>query len=103
MDSAISRAEHEEFVRRMEADHKRTSRRLDILEDSVREIAALTTSVEKLAQSVESMALEQGKQSRRLEELEDRDGENYRKLIGYIGTTVIGILVGFFLRQFGIF
>ena len=59
-------------------------------------------SVEKLAQSVESMVKEQEKQGRRLDELEGRDGEMWRKVVGYIITAAVGILVGFLFRQIGI-
>ena len=62
MGSELTRQEHEEFARRMEAENKRLedennrqNKRLDLLEESVRELGALTASVEKLAASVESM------------------------------------------------
>ena len=97
MDTPITRAEHEEFSRRIE-----DWERLELLEENVREIGALTTAVEKLAQSVESMVKEQEKQGRRLDELEGRDGEMWRKVVGYIITAAVGILVGFLFRQIGI-
>lgn len=102
MDTPITRAEHEEFSRRIEDWERRQDKRLELLEENVREIGALTTSVEKLAQSVESMVKEQGKQGRRLDELEGRDGEMWRKVVGYIITAAVGILVGFLFRQIGI-
>ena len=79
MDDAITRAEHEEF----------------------RKIGALTTSVEKLALSMESMAKEQERQGERMEVLEGRDGEMWRKVVGYIATAVIGIVLGFVFTQIG--
>lgn len=102
MDTPITRAEHEEFRRRIEDWERRQDKRLELLEENVREIGALTTSVEKLAQSVESMVKEQEKQGRRLDELEGRDGEMWRKVVGYIITAAVGILVGFLFRQIGI-
>lgn len=102
MDTPITRAEHEEFSRRIEDWEWRQDKRLELLEENVREIGALTTSVEKLAQSVESMVKEQEKQGRRLDELEGRDGEMWRKVVGYIITAAVGILVGFLFRQIGI-
>lgn len=102
MDTPITRAEHEEFSRRIEDWERRQDKRLELLEENVREIGALTTSVEKLAQSVESMVKEQEKQGRRLDELEGRDGEMWRKVVGYIITAAVGILVGFLFRQIGI-
>ena len=101
MDTPITRAEHEEFRRRLEEENKRQDKRLELLEESVREIGALTTSVEKLAQSVESMVKEQERQGERLEALENRDGENWRKLMGYIAAALASGVVGFFLARLG--
>lgn len=88
MDTPISRAEHEEFARRIDAQEKRQDRRLELLEENVREIGALTVSVQKLAQSLQSMVKEQEQQGRRLQALESRDGEKWRKLMGYIATAL---------------
>lgn len=101
MEDVISRKEHEEFVRRMEDEHKRVNHRLGDLEDTIRQIGELTASVEKLAISVESMAKSQNRQETRLEELESRDGEMWRKVTGYVITAVIGIVVGCIFTQFG--
>ena len=88
MDEPISRGEHEEFARRIDAQEKRQDRRLELLEENVREIGALTVSVQKLAQSLQSMVKEQEQQGRRLQALESRDGEKWRKLMGYIATAL---------------
>lgn len=101
MDTPITRAEHEEFRRRLEEENKRQDKRLELLEQNVREIGALTTSVQKLAISVENMVKEQGRQGERLEALEGRDGENWRKFVGYAASALASGLVGFLLAQFG--
>lgn len=101
MDQPISRAEHEEFAKRMEDEHKRINHRVADLESEVRQIGELTASVEKLAQSVQQMAKSQGRQEERLEELEGRDGEMWRKVTGYVITAVIGIVVGYIFTQIG--
>ena len=59
MDEYITRAEHEEFVRRMEAEDHRSSKRLDVVEDNVSQIRDIATSVEKLATNMEHMCKEQ--------------------------------------------
>ena len=87
MENPITRAEHEEFRRRLEEENKRQDARIGILEDSVRQIGALATSVEKLAVSMQSMLKEQEKQGKRLEVLEGRDGEKWRKVMGYIANV----------------
>lgn len=92
---------HNEAMRRIDDENHRQNHRLDALEQTVREIGALTTSVEKLAVSIENMAKEQSRQGERLEELEGRDGEMWRKVVAYIATAIVGIVVGFLFRQFG--
>lgn len=101
MDQPISRAEHEEFAKRMEDEHKRINHRVADLESEVRQIGELTASVEKLAQSVQQMAKSQGRQEERLEELEGREGEMWRKVTGYVITAVISIVVGYIFTQIG--
>lgn len=101
MDGSISRAEHEEFRKRMEEENHRQNRRIELLEENVRQIGALTTSVEKLANSMSHMVTEQEKQGKRLEALEGRDGEMWRKVVGYIATAVVGIVLGFIFTQVG--
>lgn len=101
MDTPITRAEHEEFRKRLEEENKRQDRRIELLEENVQEMSTLTTSVEKLATSMESMVKEQEKQGKRLEVLEGRDGEMWRKVVGYVVTAVVGIVLGFLFTQIG--
>ena len=98
----ISRREHDEYVKRMEEEHKRQNARIKDLEDGFKENSALVISVEKMATSMEQMLKEQKDQGKRLKALEERDGEMWRKVIGYIATAVVGIIVGFIFNQIGI-
>lgn len=105
-DSYISRQEHEEFRRsmasenqRLEDENKRQNRRLDSLEETVQQIAKISTSVEKLALNMENMLKEQLSQGKRLETLEGRDGEMWRKVVGYVITAIIGIAVGYLFNH----
>lgn len=101
MENPITRAEHEEFRRRLEEENKRQDARIGILEDSVQQIGALATSVEKLALSMQSMLKEQEKQGKRLEVLEGRDGEKWRKVMGHIATAIVGVVLGYLFKQIG--
>lgn len=103
MDEPISRAEHEEFSRRLEDWNKRQDKRIELLEDNVREIGALTLSVHELATSVERMVKEQERQGQRLETLEGRDGAKWRKFVGYVASALVAGIVGFLLAQAGIY
>lgn len=97
----ISREEHEEFRRRMEEEDKRQNRRIEILENSVHQIGEIATSVEKMAVSLQSMVKEQEQQGKRLEALESRDGEMWRKVVGYAVTALAGAVIGFMMKQVG--
>ena len=101
MENPITRAEHEEFRRRLEEENKRQDTRIGILEESVRQIGALATSVEKLALSMQSMLKEQEKQGKRLDVLEGRDGEKWRKVMGYITTAIVGVVLGYLFKRIG--
>lgn len=97
----ITRQEHEEFVRRMDEANNRQSKRLEIVEKDVRQIGSLTTAVEKLAMSMENMVREQMKQGERLDQLENRDGEMWRKVTSYIVTAVVGAVVCYIMTRLG--
>lgn len=102
MDNPITRAEHEEFRRRLEEENRRQDKRIELLEDNMRELNQLTASVSKLASSIESMVKEQEKQGRRLETLEDRDGSMWRKIVAYGATALVGIFIGYIAQQLGL-
>ena len=99
MDAAapISRAEHEEFRRRIEAEEHRQNRRLDELEETVRQIQALTISVEKMAISLQSMADEQKRQGDRLDSLEGEPAKTWKQIkvaaLGAVASAVAAALV----------
>lgn len=103
----ITREEHEEFRRRIEVENARQNKRLELIEDNVsqiitHQISTLTTMVEKTALTVDRLLKEQEQQDERLDALESRDGEKWRSVVGYVGTTVLGIVIGFVLKQIGI-
>jgi len=58
--------------------------------------------VQKLAINMEHMLVNQTEQSKRLEELENRDGEKWRSISMYVLTVVVGAVLGFALQQVGI-
>ena len=108
MEDVISRQEHEEFRRSMELanknledENKRQNKRLDGLEENAKSLTTLVASVERLATNMENMLKEQEKQGKRLETLENRDGEMWRKVVGYIATAIAGIIVGFIFNHIG--
>ncbi len=102
MEDTISRAEHEEFKRRLDEQNERQDTRIKLLEKNVEKLTTLTTSVERLAVNIETMVKEQEKQGKRLENLENKDGEMWRSVVTYSTTAIIGIIIGCIAVQFGV-
>ena len=90
----ITRQEHEEFARRQDAENERQNRRIQLLEDNLRQINALTVSVEKMAVNMENMLAEQQRQGDRLEDLEKEPAETNRQIKIAVITSVIGTVAG---------
>ena len=99
-DEYLRRHEHEEFAKGVDREQVRQNKR--IAEATVRQINDLTLSVQKLAINMEHMLVNQTEQSKRLEELENRDGEKWRSISMYVLTALIGSVIGFALKQVGI-
>lgn len=98
----LPRKEHDEFCKRMEDENNRQNKRIGALEDTVRQISALTVSVEKLAVNMESMLKEQGKQGERLATLEGRDGDKWRTVTSHIITAVVGAVLCYIFTRIGL-
>ena len=98
----VGREEHTEFARRIQEEEHRQNRRIELLEESVKQNTALTLSVEKLANNMENMANEQMRQGKRLEALEGRDGDMWRTVVKYVLTTILGLVIGVVAIQIGL-
>lgn len=102
MDSTpITRAEHEEFCKRVEEEDHRQNKRLEILEEQTKQFTDLVLSVRELAQSVKQLAETQKEQGEKLDELENRDGEMWRRVSGYVITAIIGLVLGYLFNLAG--
>ena len=101
MQTPITRSEHEEFKKRLEEKIDRQDKRLSLLEQQVEELKKTAVSIERLSNIMESMLREQKSQGERLQKLESLDGEMWRKVVGYIATAIIGIVIGFIFKQIG--
>lgn len=68
----ITRHEHDEFVKRMEESDKRQNKRIDALEETVKDIGRLATSIEKIALNQEHMLKEQTRQGELLDKAQTK-------------------------------
>ena len=97
-----SELEHNAFASDVDHEQTRQNKRIEALEVTVRQINDLTLSVQKLAINMEHMLVNQTEQNKRLEELENRDGEKWRSISMYVLTAVVGAVIGFVLKQAGL-
>ena len=98
----VGREEHAEFAKRIDDEQHRQNKRIDSLEQTVKEISYLAASVEKLANNMANMVKEQEKQGERLEALEGKDGEMWRTVVKYVLTTALGLVIGIVAMQIGL-
>lgn len=80
MEDYITRREHEEFSLRIGAEDERQNRRIQLLEESVRQINELTVSVKGMAVSMENMLEELKKQGERIGALEERPERSHEQI-----------------------
>ena len=103
MDSGyLTRAEHEEYSKRMEDEHKRQNHRIGELEKATAQNQKLLISVEKLAINMENMQKEQQAQREEIEEIKGRDGNKWREVVKYVVVTLIGIGLGYIAKNLGL-
>lgn len=94
MDNYITRQEHEEFAKRQDSENERQNRRIQLLEDNVRQINELTVSVKEMAVNMSNMLKELEKQGDRLEALEKEPAETTKQIKQAIITAIVGTVVG---------
>lgn len=94
MDAPITRAEHMEFSKRIEAALSNTNAQIKTLTATVDSIKSLAVSVEKLAVNMEHMSTTLDTHGQKLEALEDKDGKMWRDIVKYVITTLIGVAIG---------
>lgn len=94
MENYITRQEHEEFTRRMDAENERQNKRIGLLEENIRQINDLTISVREMAVNMGNMLEEQKKQGERLGKLEREPAETNKQIRQAIITTIAGTVAG---------
>ena len=76
---------------------KSNTHRIDELEEQQKETRALVRSVDKLAQSVESMVKEQERQGKQIDALESSKADSFKYWLRTILTAVATGLIGYAL------
>ena len=104
----VTRREFEEYKERLADKKSAWDDGLAEVKAEVKELRELTASVSELAQGIkamakeqERMAKEQERQGERLKAIENRDGEMWRKLIGYVLTALASAVMTFIFTRLG--
>ena len=92
MDDFNTRAEHAEFVKRMEEENKRQNNRITSAENSLEVCKELASSVERLAENMASMKEELANQGTRLQTLEKKPGDRWETVLKTALTTIVSSL-----------
>lgn len=113
MEGSLTRAEHEEFARRMIAENKRLedennrqNKRIETLEANMNQIVlqhitTLTTTIEKLNLGVDGILKDQAEIGERVKKLEDKDGDMWRTAVKYVLSALIGGVIAFAFAHLG--
>ena len=102
MEDYITRAEHTEFADKIEKEDERQNKRISLLEESLKQIYTLNTSVEKIAISIETLTKEIGQQNERLKAIEDKPAQNWDKLLWLVGGVIISAIGALVIKQIGL-
>jgi len=99
MEEFVTKAVHDEFVKRMEEEDKRQNKRIEIIEEKQSQISELVTSVKVLAANVENIAKEINEQGLRLKEIEGKPGKRWEQLLGYVISALVTAAIAYFLTR----
>ena len=102
MDNCISRSECKTCQEKYDEINNSQNRRLDALEENVKQIQALTVSVEKMAVSIEQMTKELSKQGERLEAIEKEPAQKWKQASWIVVSVILTALVTFTLTKIGL-
>ena len=86
----ITRAEHNEYSKRMEKEHEGQNARISALEKAVESIQQITINVERLAISMENMTKELERQGKRLDTIEETPKKRWETIVAAILAGIVG-------------
>lgn len=108
MDDYLTKAQFDEFYKRMEDEHHRLSVRITELQKIDEKLYELTKSVQELIFTVKQILEEQERQNKRndsqddrISTLESRDGEMWRHVSKYVVTAIVGVVIGYIFSTIG--
>ena len=97
MDDCISRTECKTCQEKYDAENDRQNHRISALEEDMKQLHALTVSVEKMAVSLEQMAKQLERQGEKLEAIESEPAQKWKNAVWLVVAGLIGAALTFML------
>lgn len=98
MSEYITEEVHKEFATRVDAENEMQNKRIDKLEETVKEIQRLTIAVERMAVSMEAMTKEIASQGQRLDAIEKEPADKWKNAVWIVVSALIAAAVGALVR-----
>ena len=98
MSEYITEEVHKEFATRVDAENQMQNKRIDKLEETVKEIQRLTIAVERMAVSMEAMTKEIASQGQRLDAIEKEPADKWKNAVWIVLSALIAAAVGALMR-----
>ena len=98
MSEYITEEVHKEFATRVDAENQMQNKRIDKLEETVKEIQRLTIAVERMAVSMEAMTKEIASQGQRLDAIEKEPADKWKNAVWIVVSALIAAAVGALVR-----
>lgn len=102
MEDCISRVECKTCQDKYDEINNMQNKRLDALEENVKQIQSLTISVEKMAVSIEQMTKELSKQGERLEAIEKEPAQKWKQASWIVLSVILTAVITFALTKVGL-
>lgn len=102
MEDCISRVECKTCQDKYDEINNMQNKRLDALEENVKQIQSLTISVEKMAVSIEQMTKELSKQGERLEAIEKEPAQKWKQASWIVLSVILTAFITFALTKVGL-
>lgn len=98
MGEYVTQEVHKEFAERIDAQNDIQNKRIDKLEETVKEIQRLTIAVERMAVSMEAMTKEIASQGQRLDAIEKEPADKWKNAVWIVVSALIAAAIGALMR-----
>ena len=89
-----TRNEQEQYAQRMEDEHHRQNKRIEILEENYKQLTELTMSVREQTMVIDTMSKELKRQGEQINKIVSEPANRWRKIKDKAIDTAVGIIIG---------